>query len=171
MPGPRPGHCHDGCGVGVGGDLLGRFSPGLPEDPALVLGRCAPDPGLLVGLEGKLQTGVLCRALVADLLGGLDHFEGESGASDREEQICVRVAAQCALAPVLGIPVVCSYPGEGHAASNCITTCKVREVDRAHVHESLRCPCWGSGKSNKARKLVHRSARGVTCLFANSFGG
>ena len=75
---------------------------------ALLLGEPAPDARVLIGVEGELETLGADQALSADLPGLLQLQQGEPGRPDREEQLGVRVAAQCLVPPV----VVGSSQGE-----------------------------------------------------------
>ena len=69
------------------------------DDPALLLGESAPDARVLVGVEGELEALGTHQTLPADLPGLLELEQGEAGGPDREEQLGIRVAAQCVISP------------------------------------------------------------------------
>ena len=69
------------------------------DDPALLLGESAPDARVLIGVEGELEALGANQALTADLPRLFELEEGKSGGPDREEQLGVRVAAECLISP------------------------------------------------------------------------
>jgi len=74
------------------------------QDATLLLRGAAPDARVLVGLEGVVQAGDLHRAFITDLLGAVDLHQCIAGGSNREEQVGIGVAADCASTPgVVGI--------------------------------------------------------------------
>jgi len=74
--------------------------PPLAEPTSIVLGEPAPDPGLLIGLEGILETGLLHRASRTDGDGGLDVIDGGPGGSYRKEQRRFGIPARGQIPPV-----------------------------------------------------------------------
>jgi hypothetical protein len=70
------------------------------ERTALVLAHGAPDAGILSCFKSPGQALAGDRATLADGLGFGDLQERWSGIPDREEQLRILVAADCAVAPV-----------------------------------------------------------------------
>ena len=108
------------------------------------------------------------RALVADLLGRVDLVEREAGRPDREEQLGAGVATRCPVAPVLGVPVVGSDPGQRHFASPLLgriaPACPPLACAPDHKHPHMP----DSQGATQANGRTVAAARGLTRTFAPS---
>ena len=79
--------------LAVAGRAATSGEPLLAQLATLVFGRATPHARLLVGRQGKLETGLLSVAVVADPLGGFDLVRGHARRTNREKQLRLGVAA------------------------------------------------------------------------------
>jgi hypothetical protein len=79
----------------------GAAGSGIPalESTPLVVGQCAPDPGVLAGLHGPAQTDVNYLTPTADDLCLFDLQKRGAGVPDGEEELGVLAQAGSAVAP------------------------------------------------------------------------
>ena len=102
--------------------------PGLAQFAALLLRRPAPDAGLLIGRQRKLETGLARLALHTNRLGRFNLLNRGPGAADRKEQVRVGAAAGCLIAPVVHVPLDTAAPSEGHATTTFRGDCEIYHV-------------------------------------------
>lgn len=88
--------------------------PRSANSSTLIFSEATPDTRFLVGVERELQTGLLDRACLADVLGKRDLFDCHTGRSDGEKQPCVRGATLRFLSPIVNVPGVFAFPSQTH---------------------------------------------------------
>jgi hypothetical protein len=84
-----------------------RITARAANNSAFLFGGSAPNAGFLVAGQCIFEALALHWASGADGFGVSDLFEGDTGLSDREEDLWVGVFAGRHIAPVIGIPVHC----------------------------------------------------------------
>jgi len=92
--------------------------PALAKPASFLFGGASPHPGLLIGCQCELETGLHRLASTAYSLCRLYLVERGTCRADREEEVGSGVPAGRRLPPVLGIPLDRPIPHKCHDASS-----------------------------------------------------